>query len=59
MSDPNMTAAEHAYWEGAASRQAEIDALQKRIDEAMELLEYNEYTDSHLQALDVLKGELK
>lgn len=37
--------------------QKEIDELQKRINEAVELLEYNEYTDSALQALDVLKGE--
>lgn len=34
-----------------------IDHLQKRIDKAMELLEYNEYVDSTLQALEILKGE--
>ena len=30
--------------------------LQKRIDDAVVLLEYNEYVDSALQALEVLKG---
>lgn len=33
-----------------------IDRLQKRIESAMELLEYNEYVDSALQALEILKG---
>ena len=33
-----------------------IDLLQKRIDDAVALLEYNEYVDSPLQALEVLKG---
>ena len=33
-----------------------IDLLQKRIDDAVTLLEYNEYVDSPLQALEVLKG---
>lgn len=42
---------------GQQSKQAEIDALKAKIDEAMELLEHNEYTDSHLQALGVLRGE--
>lgn len=37
--------------------QEEIYRLQKRINESVELLEYNEYIDSHLQVLDVLKGE--
>lgn len=37
-------------------QQAKIDELQKRIDEALQLLEYNEYTDSALQAIDILKG---
>lgn len=32
-----------------------IDLLQKRIDDAVALLEYNEYVDSPLQALEVLK----
>ena len=32
------------------------DELQKRIGEAMEILEYNECIDSPLQALDILKG---
>ena len=34
-----------------------IDLLQKRIDDAVALLEYNEYVDSPLQALEVLKGD--
>ena len=42
---------------GAQSRQAEIDELKKMIEEAMEILEYNEYVDSPLQALDILKGQ--
>ena len=36
---------------------SEIDELKKRIESAMELLEYNEYVDSALQALEILKGE--
>ena len=42
---------------GQQSKQGEIDELQKRIESAMELLEYNEYVDSALQALKILKGE--
>ena len=42
---------------GQKSKQDEIDELQKRIESAMELLEYNEYVDSALQALEILKGE--
>jgi len=45
------------YEAGKQSRQAEIDELQKRIDDAVALLEYNEYVDSPLQALEVLKGD--
>lgn len=45
------------YVEGQQSKQAEVDELQKRVDEAIELLEYNEYADSPLQALNILKGE--
>ena len=41
------------YEAGKQSRQAEIDDLQKRIDDAVALLEYNEYVDSSLQALEV------
>lgn len=37
-------------------QQAKIDELQARIDEVMEILEYNEYVDSPLQALNILKG---
>lgn len=44
------------YEAGQQSRQAEIDNLKKRIDDAVVLLEYNEYVDSALQALEVLKG---
>ena len=39
------------------SKQAEVDELQKRVDDAIALLEYNEYVDSPLQALEVLKGD--
>ena len=46
-----------AFKAGAHSRQNEIDELQKRIESAMELLEYNEYVDSALQALEILKGD--
>lgn len=46
-----------AFEAGQQSKQAEVDELQKRIDEAIELLEYNEYADSPLQALNILKGE--
>ena len=45
------------YEAGQQSRQAEIDNLKKRIDDAVALLEYNEYVDSPLQALEVLKGD--
>ena len=44
------------YVAGQQSKQDEIDELQKRIESAMELLEYNEYVDSALQALEILKG---
>ena len=46
------------YEAGQQSKQAEIDELQKRIESAMELLEYNEYVDSALQAMEILKGEV-
>ena len=36
---------------------SQLDELQKRIESAMEMLEYNEYVDSALQALEILKGE--
>ena len=45
------------YEAGQQSKQAEIDNLKKRIDDAVALLEYNEYVDSPLQALEVLKGD--
>ena len=45
------------YEAGQQSRQAEVDELKKRIESAMELLEYNEYVYSALQALKILKGE--
>ena len=35
---------------------SQLDELQKRIESAMEMLEYNEYVDSALQALEILKG---
>ena len=45
------------YEAGQQSKQAEINELKKRIESVMELLEYNEYVDSALQALEILKGE--
>ena len=45
------------YEAGQQSKQAEIDNLKKRIDDAVALLEYNDYVDSPLQALEVLKGD--
>lgn len=50
-------AARFGYEAGQQSRQAEIDNLKKRIDDAVASLEYNEYVDSPLQALEVLKGD--
>ena len=47
-------ACEDAFEAGQQSKQSEIDHLQKRLDEAMELLEH---VDSALQALEILKGE--
>ena len=44
----------HRCYVGIRQRE---DELQKRIESAMELLEYNEYVDSALQALEILKGE--
>ena len=35
----------------------ERDELQKRIDTALEILEYNEYADSPMQSLKILKGQ--
>ena len=43
-----------ALWQ---HQQSKIDELQKRIDDAIALLEYNEYADSPLQALEILKGD--
>lgn len=34
-----------------------VSEFQKRIDEALELLEYNEYADSTSQAINILKGK--
>ena len=49
---------ERDCWEaGQQSKQDEVDELKKRIESAMELLEYNEYVDSALQALEILKRE--
>ena len=45
------------YEAGQQSRQVEIDNLKNRIDDAVALLECNEYVDSQLQALEVLKGD--
>ena len=50
-----------AYADGQKSMRKMIksneDELQKRVDDAIALLEYNEYVDSPLQALEVLKGD--
>ena len=46
-----------SFEDGVQSKQDEVDELKKRIESAMELLEYNEYVDSALQALEILKGE--
>ena len=48
----------YLYEAGQQSKQVEIDNLKKRIDDAVALLEYNDYVDSPLQALEVLKGEV-
>ncbi len=58
MSDPNMTAEKHAYWEGVASQQSKIDDLQARVDGALKELElitcYR--TGNSDNAIDILKG---
>lgn len=50
-----------AYDYGAASRQAEIDELQKRIDDAMRYVSESPLKDvssrAMLNFLDILKGE--
>ena len=52
----NRQAFKSFYEAGQQSLQAEIDNLKKCIDDAVVLLEYNEYVDYALQALEVLKG---
>ena len=53
---PENTDISYAFKAGQQSQQAKIDELQARVDEALQMLEYNEYTDSALQAIDILKG---
>ena len=53
----NTELAKDFFEAGQQSKQDEVDELKKRIESAMELLEYNEYADSTLQALEILKGE--
>ena len=53
----NTQLAKDFFEAGQQSKQDEIDELKKRIESAMELLEYNEYVDSALQALEILKGD--
>ena len=53
----NTQLANDFFEAGQQSKQHEIDELKKRIESAMELLEYNEYVDSALQALEILKGD--
>ena len=48
---------EVALMQGKQSKQSEVDELKKRIESAIELLEYNEHVDYALQALEILKGE--
>jgi len=62
--DSNSADYEYYFQSGQQSKQGEVDKLQtevdelqKRIESAIELLEYNEYVDSALQALEILKGE--
>ena len=55
--DNNSADYEYYFHTGQKSKQAEVDELKKRIESAMEILEYNEYADSTLQALEILKGE--
>ena len=47
----NTELAKDFFEAGQKSKQDEIDELQKRIESAMEMLEYNGYVDSALQAL--------
>ena len=53
----NTQLANDFFEAGQQSKQDEIDELKKRIESAMEILEYNEYADSALRALEILKGE--
>ena len=59
LSDVDSNSADYEYYfhAGQQSKQALVDELKKRIESAMELLEHNEYADSALQALEILKGE--
>ena len=49
--------AENAWYAGAQSRQAEIDGLRKRIDEALDMLEGREGKVLLGDIIDLLKGE--
>ena len=53
----NTELAKDFFEAGQQSKQAEINELKKRIESAIELLEYNEHVDPALQALEILKGE--
>ena len=53
----NTELAKDFFQAGQQTKQTEIDELKKRIESAMELLEYNEYFDSDLYALKILKGD--
>ena len=44
-------------YENCIHTKQSYDELKKRIESAMELLEYNEHVDPALQALEILKGE--
>ena len=54
MSDPNMTAEKHAYWEGVASQQDKIDEVNEKHSEEKRILhnviEMNQAKIGELQA---------
>ena len=56
MSDPNMTAEKHAYWEGVASQQAKIDLLEKELTETQAFL--NKQNHIKQAKIDELQGRI-
>ena len=61
MSDPNMTAEKHAYWEGVASQQSKIDLLEKELTETQAFLnKQNHIKQSKIDELQArVDGALK